>query len=258
MSFGKRSFWGFVWRFAACLAVLGVVYLLLFGLPKAASKQPVTDKQKLADIRSAVDEAYITGQQLNTFKVDDSTAFDQLNNQINGFRQAQTHLKQSLTSAPPSLPQQSRKTIAELIKRNQSAIDDYAKSYPGVSQVIEYNPANDLPSLNATNSKLVADRAAAAQKGLIKAANQSTSPELKQALQVEADCFEKLTKDLTSQQLSSTTLTRQQCVNDYPALRLKVIQSVLQTAWGGDYTAYAKQTIPPLLKRLDELIKAQS
>jgi hypothetical protein len=258
MSIGRRSVMGFVWRLVACLAVLGVVYLLAFSHPKAASKRPVTDKQKLADIRAAVDETFIAAQQLNSFKVDDSTAFDQLNSQINGFRQALNHLKQSINTAPPSLPQQSRSTIADLIKRDQTAIDVYAKLYPNQSQVLQYNPANDLPALSATTNKLVSERAAAAQKGLAKAATQSPSPEIKQALKVEADCFDKLSKDLSSQQLSSTTLTRQQCINDYPALRLKVIQSLLQPAWGGDYAAYAKQTVPPLLNRLDGLVKAQS
>jgi hypothetical protein len=238
-------------RLLICTALLGGLYLLVFGWPKTATR-PLNDTQKLADVRAALDETYVATQQLNGFHVIDATASDQLNSQVGQFNHAVDHLKQALAAAPTSLPPETRSTVDSLLKRDKAAADAYTAHYQPFAQVIEYNPAADLPAVNSSTTKSVAERATAAKKGLTKAAdNQLVTPDIRQALQLEADCFDRLAKTTTADQ-------RNQCVSAYPALRLQIIQSAIRPAWGDDYAAYVKQTVPPLLKRLDSLVRAQS
>ena len=266
-------------RLAVCLVLAGAGYIVVFGLRSAAKPVSLTPPQKLAELRAALDETYLAGNSLVSFKQSDGAAFRSLDDLRLQFEKATNRLRTSLSAAPAETAP-FRPAIATVLDRAQLASQSYRASNGVLTQIINYNPSANLgaPALASDLTKLAA-RAEAAQKGLLKAAADQTtvaanssglsvqdnngpallvSDATRTLLSAEAACFGQLSTQASAQMAAAVALTRSQCINDYPALRLQTITNVTQSAWGGDYQSFTHSTVPLILRQLDALIKTNT
>lgn len=266
-------------RLGICLVFFGAVYVAIFGLRPSPNPTQIAPPQKLASLRSALDENYLAGTSLARFKQSDASAFQSLDTSRSQFEKATNQLQTTFSVAPPETIAPFKQTIAMIIDRAQQATRSYRASNAVLGQIISYNPSADLAVFSLdTDSAKVAARAGATQKGLLKAADSPATvtaaanglsvqsengPALlvqlvtRAALRNEAACFGQLNTQASAKQTAAATQTRQQCIDGYPALRLLAIQDVTQGAWGGEYQNYMQRTVPTLLRQLDTLIKTK-
>lgn len=276
---GKHMKWShsaklFGIRFGLCLVLIGAAYVAIFGLHPVIKPAPASSQQKLASLRAALDETYIAGTALANFKQSDATAFESLDNSRSQFETATKRLQTALLTAPPAKMALYSSDLNTIVARAQQATESYQASNSVLTQIISYNPSVDMGQLSSqTELAKIAARASAAQKGLQKVADNQTAgamglsvqgengpallvfEQTRAALRGEAACFEQLSLQAGAGHRAAAELSRDQCLHDYPALRLLAIQNVTQNSWGGDYQATTQRVIPPLLGSLDQLIK---
>ncbi len=266
-------------RLAICLVLLGAAYIALFGLRPVAKPALITPTQKLASLRAALDESYLAGNSLAGFSQSDGAAFQSLDNSRLQFEKATNRLQTALSAAPPATIAPFKPALVTVIDRSHQATQSYRAHFAVLAQPISYNPSADLGALALdTDFSKVATRASAAQKGLLKAADNQTTvtatasglsvqnengpaslleQTTRTVLRAEAACLGQLSAQASAQQTVAATQTRAQCIDGYPALRLAAIQNVTQTAWSSDYQSYMQRTVPALLRQLDQLIKSK-
>lgn len=267
-------------RLLVCLVLAGAGYAAVFGLRTAAKPVILTPPQKLAELRAALDETYLAGNSLASFKQSDGTAFQALDDLRLQFEKSTNRLRASLSAAPADAVAPLKPAITNVLNQAQLASQSYRASNAVLTQIINYNPSANLdtPAL-ANDPGTLAARASAAQKGLLKAAADQTTvaagstglsvqnnngPALivndptRTLLRAEAACFGQLSTQASARQTTAMTQTRSQCVADYPALRRQAIQNITQSAWGNDYQSFTHGSVPPLLRQLDALIKTSS
>jgi len=265
-------------RFVVCLVVLGGVYIAVFGLKPAPKPALVSPTQKLAALRSALEETYLAGNSLADWQQSDGTAAESLDNLRSQFETATNRMQTAFKDTPAGTVTPIKPTIEAVIDRARKASQSYRASNTVLTKTINYNPSTDIGTLPLdTSLAKLAARAAAAQKGLLKAANSQATvaatvsglsvqnnngpallvePATQAALRTEADCLGQLSDQATAGAAVAAAQTRSQCIGAYPALRRAAIQNITRPAWGGDYHDFAQRTVPPLLRQLDQLIKS--
>jgi hypothetical protein len=258
-------------RFAISLVVLGAVYLATFGLHPGSPK--LTPTAKIVALRTALDQTLINSSRLANFKQNDAVSYSVMNDLAAQLAASTKNLDDRLDQAPKDVSPALRAKITEVIARQQQANKDFNSRYNVLSRSIAYDPAIDLGQLDPGKepSKL-AQRASAARDGLKKATDGTTntgstglnvtnasqddqlvSAEAREALLKESKCLAKLVDQINANQPDQATQTRISCIRDYPAIRAKVIQNVIQGSLPTSYQQYLKTDVLPLLKQLDDL-----
>lgn len=261
-------------RFGVCFIILGGIYIAIFGFPLASHNKPNTPSAKILRLRSALDQTYIDASVIAHFKQNDITSYSTLSTVIGKFETDVKTLKTSLSQASKEIPSDRRKQITVVTNSEDQVIADFGARYNILQKPLAYNPESDLSSLDLDKDAAnAAQRATAAQTGLQKAANDTTTANssnalgvgtvgsngtlldeaLKQTLLDEADCFGGLSTQLTAHQTVIAGQTRKTCIKNYPALRQKAIQNVAQGSFSSSYMKNLEQSVSPLLKQLSTL-----
>lgn len=277
MKRGRRVNWrqplkGFGIRFAISLVVLGGVYLLIFGWP-GTHKRPLTPAGKIAAIRSALDETYLAASNLASFDESSPVAAYDLAQVYSQFQVGDKDLQEALKAAPPQVSPDLRKAIQKVLDLQQGAMAEYQSRSTALGKIAAYDPSSDLAAPSVTKSvSVTAQRANAAQKGLeavaeakagggasglgvTTAGEQMVGASTKELLQKEAACFGTLAKQASAKDVTGLQKSRAACIAAYPALRRTVIHDIARPAFAGDYQKTMQTTIPPLLTKLDDLLK---
>lgn len=264
----------FAIRFIICFVIVGVAYAGVANLTH--HKRPLTSTQKVAALRAALDQIYISGNQLANFYQSDTVTASALAQQFSQFQTVITSLSVTLKTAPsPQVGTTQRQQIQGLLDSQKTVIAAYKLAWAVIAKPLTYEPAGDLGSLDPkTDTAKLTARATAAQNGLLKAAdntatvassssslvaqNTQVAPTLldattKQALQKSAVCFGQIASQLTNHQISQATATRADCISAYPVLRASLVQNLLSTSFNDNYRRTLKDSIPPLLKQLDKV-----
>jgi hypothetical protein len=267
----------FGWRLLVSLVVIGGIYLTVHGLHRHQQQHSSSAKQQLAALRASLDENYIAGSSLHTFKRSDVLAYVALNNLFEEFKKSSDTLHKQLQTDPKLLSPASRQQLQAIVSRQQQAGDALSARLSILSQVIQYDPGTDLRGSVDSQAAILAGRARAAARGLDKAANDQTAssstgslnvggangptlliaPATKTALQQSIDCFNRLGQQLDSHN-PATTATRTQCASSYPAMRGVAVQNVVRPVFDDEYQSYMQSIVPRLLRQLDATIRAQA
>lgn len=261
----------FAIRLALCLIVFGGLYSLIVSL--AHSPHRLSSDQKVAALYSALDQVYISGQNLALFNETDSVAGVHLSQQFAQFQTSLSDLDQRLHTSPSGLVSaQMRQQIAAVLVQQQKAAVVFKATYQVVAQPLSYEPATDLGTVYLTsNQQLLQTRAQASQKGLMKASdNQATiasssttglvaqntqhAPPIlpentRLSLQHMSDCFGQIATQSAAHQMA-VNATRARCIADYQSLRKTILQTLLAASFNDTYKGTAVSTIPPLLQKL--------
>lgn len=269
----RRALTGFGVRFLASFLILGAAYLLIFGWP-GHRKRPLTPAGKIAAVRSTLDETYVAGANLANFDESSVVAMYDLGQVYSQFQAADQQLKTALKAAPPQVSPALRASIQKVIDQQAGAMSAYQSRLEVIGIVAQYDPATDLMSASASKSiSVTGQRAQAAQNGLKKALTDASGPgsggqnglgvttagaqlldtRTSLALSQEVNCFAKLAARAAANDVRGAAAVRASCIAGYPALRLGIIQNIVQPAFGGSYQQTMKQSVPPLLKQLDSL-----
>ena len=231
----------------------------------------VTPSQKLALLRSSVDQTLLAGSRLAGFSDTNSIAGSTINQEFTGFQASVTSLEKKLSDITASqLTNTQRHSVQSIIDQQDRAITSYKAAYQALAQPLAYDPYTDLANLNPSkeSSKLSA-RARAAQKGLIshistpaissdgnlvaQAGQSSTnivSGPTQDMLTKSATCFGALADEINAKQ-ASVNQTRQRCLQSYPALRAQIIHNILDLSFSEQYLKDIHATALPLLQQLD-------
>ena len=281
-----RRFWRPSWtallrrfglRFIASLVVLGVIYGLIFGFSLGTPHKPRTPSQKVAALRSALDQTYIDSNTLAHVTQNNAASYSVLT-AVSGQWQTDIAAAQTALKAAVSyLPTPVHNSAQSLITTQQEAFHRYSSSYKVLSHVIAYDPATDLGRLDINHNRdSLLQRATAAQNGLKTAANsaatldsgvssgnldvqQSGQPQAvisgttQKALSGGANCFGTLADDLQSQQAAASQ-QRDSCIQAYPAVRKQAMQNVLGNSLPESFLQAYQAQLLPLLHQLDQLI----
>lgn len=268
-------------RLLVCLIVVGGAY---FGYRQLFPEPPplATPYGKLAALRSALDQIYLSQTAITNFSksgASDASAFHALDDMRLQFERSTADLQTASTSTASLLSDHDTQTVKTILAKARSASAIYKSSYGALGQVISYDPVADMGSIDMThNSAKLTTRAAAAQKGLLKAANNPVtaadiaassslsvqsdngpapliSPDTKAIVLSQASCFARLVEEVSARQEPSAAATRQDCINSYAKVRQAAVQNVIANSWGPSYQNFTNDTIPPLLRQLDNRIK---
>lgn len=235
------------------LAILGAAYILIFGFPGSHNKP--TGSQRLAAVRTALDQTYIDSSSITLFHQDNAVAYATIADTLSQFKTHTTELEKASQAAGNKLTPLERSEIQKIIDSQKQVASSFQNQYSIVAKVVSYDPSSDLGSLDIqTKHVQLRQRATAASQGLINAAdNNMIAAPTQQLLRSQADCFDKLAS-LSSANYTDAITTLTDCVNRYPQVRLAAIQDAIQAAFTPSYRSYIKQYIPPLLNQLDHRI----
>lgn len=267
-------------RFGISLVVLGTIYGLIFGF-SLHRKRPLTTSQKVVVLRTALDQTLIDSNTLLHYSGQNATSADvltALNSQLNG---DSTKLQTALKQAPSTVKSSLRSSIQAVIKAQMAENNAFSKASKVLLKPIAYDPESDLGNLDLNHNRdELLTRATGAQNGLKTAATNTTlmdssanslglaqpgqnpaaavtvvSSSTKANLLTSAKCFGQLVTELQANQVAKAGQTRTSCIQNYPAIRVTVIENLLQDSLSPDYKAALKTTVPDLLKQLDVIIK---
>lgn len=240
-------------RLLVSFVVLGIAYLLIFGWPGSHNKP--TTSQRLAAVRTALDQTYIDSNSIASFNQDNSVAYATLSDMMGQFKAHTSELEAAVQAAGDKLSPTERNEIQSIIGSQKQVAASFQSQYSVVAKVVSYDPSSDLGSLNIQSQRgQLQERAVAARQGLTSAAGNSTvASATQQHLRGQAECFGKLASLLTEDAVGAST-TRTSCINSYPSVRLAAIQDAIQAAFTPSYQSYMKQRVPSLLSQLDHTI----
>lgn len=256
--------------------VMGVVYVVVFGLPARSHNKPLTVSGKISSIRTLLDETYLIGNSLAGFDQNNQVTYSSLGSLQSRLQTDNDALKKALEHAPGELGQNLGDQIETVVSRQDAAIKTMDRRYTLLLKTIEYDPAADLGRLDAAkDTEKLSERAVAARDSLKKTAEDTTpistnsklsvegnsgTPLLfnsvtRDMLQAEADCLGKIADQLAAKHYPEASTTGESCIAGYPKVRRQAVENVLQSVTDKDYRQYLKTTVPPLLRQLDALIK---
>ncbi|MDB5170811.1 MAG: hypothetical protein JWO35_505 [Candidatus Saccharibacteria bacterium] len=261
-------------RFLICLAVFSVGYVAIFGVPRINKHRPATISQRYAALRAELNQSYITNSTLTALQENTPVSYNTLTSLISKLRDDTKRLETARQALGGELPAPDSATLQTIGAKQKAAVKALDARNALLSTVMAYDPATDLTSLDLRKETTkAATRATAAQNGLTKVILGSTTatsndglavggadgapslltPSLQSLIESEANCFGQLASHLSAGQTDQAVASRASCVTAYPELRHQAIRSTIEGALGQDYQQYMKQTIPPLLKRLNSL-----
>jgi hypothetical protein len=264
-------------RIALCVVVVGGLYLIVHGVHRHQQNASASAIQELAAMRASLDENYIAGTSLHSFKRSDVQAYLALNDLFGQYKSSNDSLVKQLKSPSKLLTPAQKNQFATIASRQQQSRSELEARLKILSQIIQYDPGQDLKGSIDSKASILAGRARAAQRGLNKAASDQTAssssgslnvdnengPSLlvtsttKAALVQQAGCFGRLAEELDGH-IPAATATRSQCVSGYPAVRALALQNIITPVFDKNYQAYTESNIPSLLRQLDATIKAQN
>lgn len=268
----KRRLQHFGVRFGISLLVLGGLYLLVFGFkPSSHNKPQKTDSQKVAAVRSALAQTFISSTELNGFRGADAIAYDLLMQSQSQAANTTTQLQAALNEASNKLDDVQKQKINSVIGRERGAEANFKAAIQPLAKALQYEPTDNL-NKDLKDPELLT-RAQAAYKGIGEAADSQAahtsnnggglgvntagdvliSDESHNQLQAMADCFKNLSEQLQAKSYDAANATRQRCVKGYPALRQQLIKNVLDASYNQDYLAALKSNSKELLEQLDAL-----
>lgn len=257
---------GYLARFGVCLLIAGGIYAgytALARIPPARS-QPV----EVAALRAALNESYLRAESINSFEQTDAVAGQTLDRLVNELRDSTTDLQQARQTAAPKITPAQNEAVQAIINKQKAVVEEYRAAAALFSKPLAYDPASDLNALELpAQATLLSGRATAAANGLSRAAgstqttadsgplavggqngpdNVLTTAAI-QALNDMATCFRQLAEQVNGQPTVAAA-TRARCISEYPALRLQLLDNLLERSVSDEYIKALKADIAPLLK----------
>lgn len=264
-------------RFAICFVVLGILYALSLGIRGGSHNPPATRGEKLAAVRSALNQSYLASDSLQTFRQNDPLSYYYLNQSISHLTTSNEKLGEALKEASKELSPDTRARLETVLTRQQRSASLAAAGYSQLSRVITYDPTDDLGTLTLpTEIDKLTRRAKAAQDGTQKATTTEVSANSSSSdLQVERNtaqaskissatrksllslsgCFGRLAAELQANQLTAATETRSNCTKDYPKVRALAIHDIIGSSFDAQQEPETKQLVTQLVKELDAAIE---
>ncbi len=261
-------------RFGLRLLVSLLALAIIYGGAVALyqhGRHRVSPSQKLAILRAGLDQTVLAGGHLSAFSDNNSIAGTTLSQEFNTYQVNVTNLQTKLSATPLNqLRSGQRRSAQAIIDLQNRAIASYKTAYKALAQPLSYDPYTDLGNLSISkdSSKLIT-RARAAQKGLTSnvsgtvaatsgslAAQASQAPtnvatsQTQELFATSASCFGSLADQVMAKQ-DNASLTRQRCLQTYPALRAQIIHNILELSFSQQYFNDTQNAALPLLKQLD-------
>ena len=261
-------------RFGLRLLVSLLALAIIYGGAVALyqhGRHRVSPSQKLAILRAGLDQTVLAGGHLAVFSDNNSIAGTTLSQEFNTYQVNVTNLQTKLSATPLNqLRSGQRRSAQAIIDLQNRAITSFKTAYKALAQPLSYDPYTDLGNLSISkdSSKLI-NRARAAQKGLTSnvsgtvaatsgslAAQASQAPtnfatsQTQELLATSASCFGSLADQVMAKQ-DNASLTRQRCLQAYPALRAQIIHNILELSFSQQYFNDTQSAALPLLKQLD-------
>jgi hypothetical protein len=254
-------------RLAISFVVLGGLYLLIFGMP--GHKKPLTNSQKIATVRSNLDQLIIVSHEIATYSGSDTLASTDFASFQYQLKIASDGLQKSISTAPATVTPAMKTDILAIGYRVDEAQKQFYDHLSILKKVLAYDPSTDLGSLDISrDSAKVSLRAEAAANGLSAAlngplkgaTNQNSgvstiaplSGDLSTRLTEEIDCMNATSRLIKTSDTTHAREARRTCITKYPALRKAAIADVI-SSFQGTFDANLKSNAAPLLRRLDQL-----
>lgn len=257
--------------------IIGLVYGLIFILPRVLANRRDAPKRELAAFRSVVNENYLLMGTFSSLDGSQVTAAQSLQDTRSHLEENLKRLTDLAAKPPKTLDSASLEALQQVISQERQLLEDYDARYDALDKPITYIALDDFGQLDLEKDTDEAiKRANAASEALQKLAdspditlkNQASrsdslaverdqptlrlSDESLQALAVASRCFQDLGSDLKTRDIpkARTTLTR--CNDSYKNVRQTTINAVTATF----ETAPAGQITEQLKKLLEDLSKA--
>jgi hypothetical protein len=261
----------FAGRLLVSLLVVGIVYLGGVTIYRHQRHQ-VSPSQKLAALRSVLDQTVLSGTRLANFSDTDSVAGTTLSQEFTNYQATISSLEKQVSATPiTELSNLQRHDLQAIINAQNRASTKYKSVYQTLGQPLSYDPYTDLANLRVDkDSAKIITRARAAHKGLTsnvgglvapskdgltaqasQAPTSVASTQTQKMLANTADCFGTLADQLQAGKKADASQTRQHCLQSYPAVRAQIIHNILELSFNPQYLYDMQKTALPLLNQLD-------
>ena len=225
------------------MAIVGAGYLLAFvATPKLLHRDPPS--KQIADLRSALSQIYIDGNNIAGFRQQDAAAYVTLNDLISQFKEDSSQLQRAAKAAQHSLSDQQRAQINTIQKSQQQTADNLQAQYQLLAAPLRYDPADDFAGLSRQE---LTQHAAAARQGLQKIlTNAQLGADATSSVSNMRKCLYRITVASEAEAKHAAT----NCTREYPALRSKLTHSIIDQGLSTSYRSYIQAHMPALLKAL--------
>jgi hypothetical protein len=263
----------FILRLLVCAIIFGGIYLAFFNHKSTSQNTPLTAVQKVAKLRSELDQTYFTGNQIAAFHGSSPADGYSLSNLITQFNGNYTSLQSSIVMAPNLISSSLRLNIKTILSQEIASLNSYRAADNVFGQIISYDPSTDLAlSIPSENAELDT-RIQAAIKGLSGVYSNQTTVSNSDNLSVQGDngdqvvsattqtiinnelnCLKNIQEQISANKTSAIQPAIDNCVSSYSKVRSQAISNELSVSFNKEYVSAMKNSVIPVLSKLDMII----
>lgn len=260
------------------LFVIGVLYLLVFIVPRVIREHRRTPTQELATFRAAVDENNLVISGFVTLDGSDISANQALVSLRSSLSKSDDKLTEILRHPTKQINSLIVGDLSSTVTQEKQLMTEYDSRYAIFAKPMAYNPEDDLGKLSIGGQPTeVMTRADAANKALktladtpafplknaqtqsssiINASNSfMISDDARQSLVKASDCFASLSQTISSKNYDLAAVIRSQCVSTYRETR-KQITLVITEPFRSDTGQKVLSSVKAIVVRVDNQLKS--